>query len=429
MAAITQAVAPVPSITQQALASIADPNVAAVLQQLVTGWQVRNGQSGDGSNAFLTRGDLGLAASTGGVGGSSGSSSLTAGGAFLKSGVVTALINAITASVLADPFYQSLGTPISQIDITLQKQKAGILNVGAAVAVETENRVTGDTALLSTMTTQFATVNGNVSALQTTLTTVTNSVAANTSAITTLQSNVGSLNVSLSQESTTRANADGALQAQWTVKTDINGYISGFGLASTANNAAPSSAFYVRADTFAIGSPSGPGIAPAVPFVVYTTPQSIGGQTVPPGVYMANAMIANGTINNALIALATITQANMANASIGTAQIQNAAIGNAQIGFAAIDSLRLAGRCVTVQASYTSSTNINITYTSSGGNLLIFANGNGGAELFVDGVNTGGWGDAGTHVDALISLAAGNHTFGVTPGSAGCQLVIFEAFH
>lgn len=102
-----------------------------------------------------------------------------------------------------------------------------------------------------------------------------------------------------------------SLGAQWTVKIDTNGYITGFGLATTLGGASPSSAFAVRADSFYIANPTGPGIAPSMPFIVRTTATVINGQTVPVGVYMTAAYIQNGTIDSAKIGLAVITDAHI----------------------------------------------------------------------------------------------------------------------
>lgn len=386
MPAVAQQAPAVPGITQQALDAIGDENIRTVLQQLITGWQVRNGASGDGSNAFVTRGELGMN-DGGGIGavGFSGGSQIAA-TAFLQPGVVTALINAIEASIMASAFFQSLGSSFNSPAGITKKQ-----------------------------------------------TILSNAVGQLSDEVTTLGSSVGNLSAGLQQEATTRANADGELGAQWTVKTDVNGYVAGFGLATTANNSTPFSSFIVRADDFAIGSPSGPGISPQVPFVVYTTPQTIGGQTVAPGVYMTRAFIANGIIDSAAIALAAITQANIAAAAIGSAQIQNAAVQNAHIGYAAVDTLRLAGQCVTVQASYSirsGDPTTNVTYVSSGGNLIIFTQTFGwttgsSGTLYMDGSAI-----CGGNQFALAAPAAGAHTFSVSNESgsgSGLTVLIFEA--
>lgn len=52
--------------------------------------------------------------------------------------------------------------------------------------------------------------------------------------------------------------ADGELYAQYSVKIDNNGYVSGFGLASEPVNGVPYSDFMVRADRFSISSPTIP---------------------------------------------------------------------------------------------------------------------------------------------------------------------------
>lgn len=119
----------------------------------------------------------------------------------------------------------------------------------------------------------------------------------------------------LATETTARTNADGTLFAQYSVKVDLNGYVAGFGLSSTANNATPTSAFAVRADQFYIASPSGPGITPTVPFIVRTSATTINGVNVPAGVYMQDAFIANGTITNVKIGNAAIDDAKVANLS------------------------------------------------------------------------------------------------------------------
>jgi len=182
-----------------------------------------------------------------------------------------------------------------------QARQALAVRVGAAesaIVTEQTARTNADNAIVSQVNTQFATVNGNLSALQTSQTTTANNVAALSQSVGTLQVQVGNNTVALQSESTVRANADNDIYAKYSVKIDNNGYVTGFGLISTSNNSAPFSEFLVRADRFAIGSPSGPDITPAVPFIVLTTPDAKGNQ---PGVYMRNAMIANAAIGTAQI--------------------------------------------------------------------------------------------------------------------------------
>jgi hypothetical protein len=108
---------------------------------------------------------------------------------------------------------------------------------------------------------------------------------------------------------------NGGLTNKYTVKIDSNGYVSGFGLAYTANNATPFSDFIIRADRFSIASPSGPGLTPIVPFIVTTTSSVIDGTTVPAGVYINGAYIKGGTIKGSAIEGGTITNSKLINVS------------------------------------------------------------------------------------------------------------------
>ncbi len=108
---------------------------------------------------------------------------------------------------------------------------------------------------------------------------------------------------------------NGGLINKYTVKIDNNGYVSGFGLASTSNTATPYSDFIIRADRFSIASPSGPGITPVIPFIVTTTTTVINGVTVTPGVYINGAFIQGGSIQGANIAGGTIENSKLINVS------------------------------------------------------------------------------------------------------------------
>jgi hypothetical protein len=186
----------------------------------------------------------------------------------------------------------------------------------AAIEVERVARATADEAFATQIVTLQANVDDNTSAIQQEVTARTTADEAFATQLTTLQATVeNDIAVAIQQEATVRAQETGALFAQYTVKIDNNGYVSGFGLASTLNNATPFSEFVVRADSFTVASPSGPGITPITPFIVNTTTQTINGVEVPPGVYMDAAFIKNGTITNAKIGNAAIDDAKIANLS------------------------------------------------------------------------------------------------------------------
>lgn len=185
--------------------------------------------------------------------------------------------------------------------------ETGLTAAQAAITTESSTRATADTALSSQITALTSTVGANTAAITTESTTRANADSALSSQITTLSSTVGSNTTAIQQEASTRATQTGDLFAKYTVKIDTNGYVSGFGLASTANNATPFSDFTIRADRFSIAAPSGPGVAELVPFTVTTTSQTIDGTVVPPGVYIDGAYIKGGTIKGSAIEAGTIT--------------------------------------------------------------------------------------------------------------------------
>lgn len=140
------------------------------------------------------------------------------------------------------------------------------------------------------------------------------------------------------------------LASQYTFKVDVAGHIAGYGFATTAADAAPYSAFGLRADQFwvappAVASATAPttnrykgmvwvdtSVVPSVvrywdgvsswvttpqalPFVVQTTPTTVNGVAVAPGVYIDDLFVKNGSITNAKIGNAAIDDAKIANLS------------------------------------------------------------------------------------------------------------------
>jgi hypothetical protein len=245
--------------------------------------------------------------------------------------------------------------------------------VTAAEGVNTSqgDTLTSQSGSITSLSNSLSVTNGNVTAAQTTAnaaasalsalaSTVTsqgNTLTAQATAITTLQSQVATgaddttaLSAALSTEASTRATQTGELYAKYTVKVDVAGLISGYGLASTANNAAPTSSFGVRANAFfvsppAVASATAPSAnlydgfvwldtsvipnvtryrsgsswvlnAPVLPFVVQATPTTVNGVAVPAGVYANDLFVKNGTITNAKIANLAVDDAKIANLSV-----------------------------------------------------------------------------------------------------------------
>ena len=167
---------------------------------------------------------------------------------------------------------------------------------------------------------------------------------------------------------TAQATDAGNLYAQYTVKLDVGGLVSGYGLASNST----ASAFGIRADRFWVSPPAissevmpstnlyvgkawyqpstgftmymtqyVPGVisewkslqvdgmeqvaAAVSPFVVQTSTTTINGTSVPPGVYIRDAYIHDATITNAKIANLAVDNAKIA--SLSATKITAGAIG------------------------------------------------------------------------------------------------------
>ena len=134
-----------------------------------------------------------------------------------------------------------------------------------------------------------ALVSQNASAISATSAAGSESSAAST--LTNINAVVaGAASAAVSTESQARITADKQLFAQYTVKVDVNGYVSGYGLASTLVGDVPTSAFAVRTDRFYVASPAGPGVAPTMPFYVQTAPTMVNGVSVPVGVYKRSTL-------------------------------------------------------------------------------------------------------------------------------------------
>lgn len=204
-----------------------------------------------------------------------------------------------------------------------------------ADAAQATANLKADATVVSGINTRVGIVEGQIVSQAGQITTISSAVGANTSAIST--------------ESTTRATQTGELYAQYTIKADVGNLISGYGLASTANNAAPTSAFGVQAGQFFVAPPTvNQATAPTanlfkgfvwrnsttglvqywtgsawsttpqtLPFVIQTTPQVINGFTVEPGIYGEAAFFARLVATRGQIGLLSVDDARIASVSVG----------------------------------------------------------------------------------------------------------------
>jgi hypothetical protein len=155
--------------------------------------------------------------------------------------------------------------------------------------------VAASSVAIGGLTTSVATINGTLTTVASDATTLATTVGAQTTAI---QTNATSIN---------------GVEAQYTVKVDNNGHVSGFGLASTLVNGTPYSDFIINADRFSIGAANGDEVTP---FVVTTSSTTLNGVVVPAGVYIDTAYIKNGSMTNAMIGNAAIDNAKISSLNV-----------------------------------------------------------------------------------------------------------------
>jgi uncharacterized protein YjbI with pentapeptide repeats len=181
--------------------------------------------------------------------------------------------------------------------------------------------------------------------------------------ITTLSSTVGDNTAAISTEATTRATQTGELYAQYTVKVQTNGYVSGFGLASTLKDATPFSEFAIVADAFTIAPVNTDNtLADGSPFFHRTAATTINGVSVPAGTYMKSAYIHNASIVNAQIANLAVDDAKVANlsaAKVTFGEMSGDRITVNTLNADRINTTNLAAKLTTVGTAYINTANIN----------------------------------------------------------------------
>lgn len=445
----------VPGIPLGAMDAVQDENARIVLQAIVDGLNVRNGAIGAGDMAFVTRAELerGFTSAASSL---SRVNAYVDEIRRLTPGQISAAIGDLQAQIMESKLFHDLGERVALIDkpggiferlgeteITLVEeqnqrvsgdeglsQRINVMGVRvgnaevvitnevtqringdtalstridqmgtrvgtaeAAISTETTQRVNADNAIQQTISTQYAAVNNNLSLLQTSQATTANNVAALTTTMQQVQAQVGANAVAIQQETQARAAADGTLYAQWTLRVDAAGRVSGFGLASNATV----SDFIVRADRFSIASPStADGISPQMPFIVKTTGANV-------GVFIKDAFIENGTITTA---------------KIGDASITSAKIGDAEIG-----TLKLQGNAVTVPVSATAHGAVAQTtiYMSHPGKVAVF--------VMCNWIAAGGQGAASGYLKALCGAQQGPQIgVSMTAGASGSATAIGEFY-
>ena len=275
----------------------------------------------------------------------------------------------------------AIASQFSSLKATVEDSNSGLAAANAAITQLNTVSADSTSALASAFHSLRADVNDTdtgLSAAHADITAINNVSATSDSAIAvatnTLNTTVGEHSTTIEEQS---SSIDG-LEAQYTIKIDNAGHVSGYGLASSAVDGTPTSEFGVRANQFWVAPPATlSATAPttnlyagrvwvdtssedpdtyvtkyysgsewsttpqSLPFVVQVTSTTIGNVTVPAGVYMDAAFISNASITNAKIGDLAVDEAKIANAAITTAKIGDAAITTAKIDDAAITNVKI----------------------------------------------------------------------------------------
>ena len=172
---------------------------------------------------------------------------------------------------------------------------------------------------------QAAIVNQNTTAI----TVLDGDITSTAQTLSTITAGTGGMTAAIQLQNQVIAGTTKPLYAQNTVKLDVNGKISGYGLASTET----ASIFEILADRFAVTNGLNSGI---IPFLVDGA-----------NVYIQNGFIQNAAIDTAKIADAAITAAKIKDAEITNAKIADATIEAAKIKDATITTAKIADAQIT----------------------------------------------------------------------------------
>jgi hypothetical protein len=226
------------------------------------------------------------------------------------SATVSGHYSTLDAAIVAEQTARADADAALALDITALQSSVG--GNAAAIVTEQTARTNADSALASDILVLQAGVSGNESAIVTEQAARASADSALAADISALQSSVGDNAAAIVTEQTARTNADSALasdistmqttvdghtasiqthastldglEAEWFVKLDVNGRVSGVGLHGTG----ATSEFIVLSDKFMVVTP---GENPQVPFVVGPL-----GETGANGVGIDGDLVVNGTI-------------------------------------------------------------------------------------------------------------------------------------
>ncbi|MFP3556428.1 DUF1983 domain-containing protein [Paraburkholderia sp. SIMBA_049] len=314
-----------------------------------------------------------------------------------------------------------------------------VANVGlntAAITSAEQARADGDSALSTRIDQLSATVGSSSSTITDLQTALATANQSNASALLALSTTLNNHTATIQ----TNASSIDGLSAQYTVKIDNNGFISGYGLTSTPVNGVPVSTFTILADKFKVTLPGYPTV---VPFII----QTVNGV---PTVSITTAVIGDATITNAKIANLAVDTAKIADAAITFAKIGTAQIGTAHIGVAQIDSARIGANAVSTMVCWGGLTSggggsrgYDFGYTGRGGAVMMIVSGlsgsaqgggdtgatNGGATAYFNGsaVGISGFGNVCCAASQVNGVNGGINVHIDVINAQGVTVTIFEA--
>lgn len=194
-------------------------------------------------------------------------------------------------------------------------------------------------------------IRSTVQVVQTALTKATGDIKSLGERFTTVQSKADGNTAAVQAH----ARSINGLEAQYTVKVDVNGKVAGYGLATTPKNGTPESKFIVNADRFGVGST---GKADVFPFVVDTQKNRVGvnGELVVNGKAIVDKLnagdihgdkITANTLNANRLKAGSVTAREMAAGSITADKLAAGSITADKLAAGSITANKLAANSVT----------------------------------------------------------------------------------
>lgn len=245
---------------------------------------------------------------------------------------INASINAINGDIIAvNGSITSNSNALSLLDTRVTAAEGSITSMSSDIT-QLQNDlsvldVDGNAAAITSLDTRVTATEGDITSLSTSVTSLSSSVGSNTAAIQT------------KAEATAVSTLDGevqALQSQYSIKLDVNGYVSGLGLM----NDGATSQFVVASDSVYFID-QGASATPFQPDYNYSSLSALRNTQLVFGyarvegqhrfVINVPAYIQDGTITTAQISNATITKAQIADLIVSGAEIADAAITSAKI--------------------------------------------------------------------------------------------------